>query len=97
MLESVGDALGRHKVKCRLQSPFQPLQVSGHLDTDRTPLRESPDGGSEAPLDQNARVNAAGQTPKVFQCLPQRRNAPVEHVRCVLIARSESLYLGELK
>ena len=42
-------------------------------------------------------MNATGQPPNLVQCLPQRLNAPVEHVRCVWIGALECLCLGELQ
>jgi len=97
MLDRIGDGLGRDEVKSRLQSRFQPIQVSGDLDRDQTSLSESADGGRHTCLSQNGRVDAAGQTPKLVQCLPQRLNALVEHMRCVWIGALDCLCLGQLK
>jgi len=97
MLDRVGDGLGRNEVKSRLKSRFQPVQIAGHFDGDRASLSESSDGGRHTRLLQNGWVDAAGQTPKLVQCLPQRLNALVEHIRCVWIGALECLCLGQLK
>ncbi len=99
MLDRIGDSLGRDEIKNRLKSRFQPVKISGHrhLDRDGTSLSESSDRGRQAGLNQNGRMKAMGQPPKLVQGLPQRLNAPVEHVRCVWIGALECLCLGQLK